>query len=71
VPVNTFSSQKHNSILTNAEADKFDSEADKMNREIVKKPEVHEEADEVIDKKADKVINEEAEIETLTDEELF
>ncbi|CAG8762106.1 21754_t:CDS:2, partial [Cetraspora pellucida] len=60
VPENTFSSQEHNSILTDAEADKFDSEADKINGEIVKKPEVHEEADEVID--------EEAKIETLTDE---
>ncbi|CAG8750340.1 14422_t:CDS:1, partial [Cetraspora pellucida] len=39
VPENTFSSQKHNSILTDTEADKFDSEADEMNREIVRKPE--------------------------------
>ncbi|CAG8542946.1 6782_t:CDS:2 [Cetraspora pellucida] len=51
---------EHNSILTDAEADKFDSEADEMNREIVRKPEVYEEANEVI--------NEEAEIETLTNE---
>ncbi|CAG8721726.1 16831_t:CDS:2, partial [Cetraspora pellucida] len=63
VPENTFSSQEHNSILTDAEADKFNSEADEMNREIVRKLEVHEEANKVIDK--------EAEIETLTDEELF
>ncbi|CAG8772645.1 14536_t:CDS:1, partial [Cetraspora pellucida] len=51
---------EHNSILTDAEANKFDSEANEMNREIVRKPKVHEETNEVIDK--------EAEIKTLTDE---
>ncbi|CAG8614674.1 1248_t:CDS:2, partial [Cetraspora pellucida] len=62
VPKNTFFSQKHNSILTDAEADKFDNEAYKMNEKIVRKLEVYEEAN--------KVINEETEIETLTNEEL-
>ncbi|CAG8759698.1 16234_t:CDS:1, partial [Cetraspora pellucida] len=59
VSENTLFSQEHNSILTNAKADKFNNEAYKMNKKIVRKPEVHE--------KANKVIDEKAEIETLID----